>query len=88
MVYSSFKFRENGPLISQNIFHTHLGHHFQRDAMWTVHKQSIHKKATKMWTVHKQSIHEKATKRLNILRILKYKVKPLENTCQDLYCIY
>ena len=27
-----------------------------------------------MWTLHVQSIHEKATKRLNILRMLKYKV--------------
>ena len=33
MVYPPIKFRENGPLISQNISHTHLGLHFQRDAM-------------------------------------------------------
>ena len=28
-----------------------------------------------MWTLHIQSIHVKATKRLNILRMLNYKVK-------------
>ena len=33
---------------------------FQRDATWTLHVQLI---------------HERATKRLNILRMLKYKVK-------------
>ena len=50
------KFGENGPVISQNISHTHLGLHFQRNAMWTLRIQSI---------------HEKTTTRLNILRMLK-----------------
>ena len=36
-VYPPIKYGENGPLISQNISHTHLGLHFQRDAMWTLY---------------------------------------------------
>ena len=59
-VYPPIKFGGNGPLISQNISHTHLGLYFQRDPMSTLHVQLI---------------HEKATKKLNILRMLKYQIK-------------
>ena len=53
------QFGIKGPKISQSLSHTHLGIHFQSDGHWNKH---IH------------TIHDKAAKRLNLLRMLKYKI--------------
>ena len=57
--FPELQFGIQGPKISQSLSHTHLGIHFQSDGHWNKH---IH------------TIHDKAAKRLNLLRMLKYKI--------------
>ena len=55
----NYIFQNCNSVISQFLSHTHLGIHFQSDGHWNKH---IH------------TIHDKAVKRLNLLRMLKYKL--------------
>lgn len=57
--FPELQFGIQGPKIFQSLSHTHLGIHFQSDGHWNKH-------------MHK--IHDKAAKRLNLLRMLKYKI--------------
>ena len=66
--FPELQFGIQGPKISQSLSHIHPGIHFQSDGHWNKH---IH------------TIHDKAGKRLNLLRMLKYKInrKSLVITC-------
>ena len=55
----NLQFGIHGPKILQSVSHAYLRIHFQPDGHWNKH---IH------------TIHDKAAKRLNLLRMLKYKI--------------
>ena len=57
--FTELQFGIQGPKIPQSLSHTNLGIHFQLNGHWNKHILTI---------------HDKAAKRLNLLRMLKYKI--------------